>query len=223
MQHITKKRNFIFKSKVMKHLCITVIIMLFGLNLAEAQIKRTAITEMKGSQLHDSPASHGDLSDFVISTSVLGYMKIDDIEGESQDSEHRNEIELYGISWNSSRQQSSVGSGRNRGEINHSPIRITKSIDKASPYIMEANWKGKAIDQVEITLVSNNDNFEYMTIVLENVMISSYLTRQGELPGKGFEFIGLSFEQIRVLYKSQNDDGSEGDEHEVEYDVVAGV
>ena len=207
----------------MKHLCIIVIIMLFGINSAEAQIKRSAFTEIKGSQLHDSSASPGDLSGYVFSTSVRGYMKIDDIEGESVDREHRNEIELYGISWNSSREQSPVGSGRNRGKINHSPIRITKSIDKASPYIMEANWKGKTIDQVEITLVTGSDNFEYMTIVLENVMISSYLTRQGELPGKPYEFIGLSFEKIRVLYKSQNDDGSEGDEHEVEYDVVAGV
>jgi type VI secretion system secreted protein Hcp len=59
---------------------------------------------------------------------------------------------------------------------------------------------------------------------MTNVIISSYEMLPTDADGLMIEEnVSLSFEEIKILYTVQADDHSKGDEHEIEYDVAAGV
>jgi type VI secretion system secreted protein Hcp len=62
------------------------------------------------------------------------FLKIDGIQGESQDKTHKNEIQLNSFSWGASNMgTSATGGGAGAGKVQFSDFSITKSVDTASP------------------------------------------------------------------------------------------
>ena len=61
---------------------------------------------------------------------------------------------------------------------------------------------------------------------MTNCIISSY-EMQNDGEDEDMQMIGekvsIAFEKVKILYTVQAEDGSAGDEHEIEYDVVAGA
>jgi type VI secretion system secreted protein Hcp len=73
---------------------------------------------------------------------------------------------------------------------------------------------------------SGEAHLDYLIVTLSNVIISSY-TMEGSGPKESdddmiVETVALSCEKIGVKYTVQADDHSAGDEHEIEYDLIAG-
>ena len=157
-----------------------------------------------------------------------GYLKIDGIDGESKRAEHEGEIDCYGVEFNASQSSSSsVGSGRTRGRATLSDFKFHKWMDASSPYLMLSCAKGKSFSEIVFTVRkdSGDAHLDYLVITLTNCIISSYGMSQNSPEEASSEMIAetctVSYEKLNFKYLVQADDHSKGDEHEVEYDLVA--
>ncbi|WP_149141254.1 Hcp family type VI secretion system effector [Gemmobacter caeruleus] len=157
-----------------------------------------------------------------------GYLKIEGIDGESRRAEHEGEIDVFGVSFEASQSSSaSVGSGRTRGRATLSDFTFFKWFDAASPYLALACARGKSFSEIVFTARkdSGDAHLDYLIITLTNCIISGYSMSQNapedSSPELISERIGVSYEKVAIKYVVQADDHSKGDEHEVEYDLVA--
>lgn len=163
---------------------------------------------------------------------IQGYLKIDDIQGESQRADHEEEIDFYGLHWEVKQQSSSsVGHGRSRGRADVSGITLWKALDAASPYLALAAMQGKSIPEAvaSVRKDSGDAHLDYLKITMTNCMISAveFLNHDEEPDDVNdqiiHEKITITCEKINVIYTVQADDHSAGDEHEIEYDIGAGA
>ena len=85
--------------------------------------------------------------------------------------------------------------------------------------------QGKAFDEIVISFRqdSGEAHLDYLKVTLTNVVISSHSLSGSSMGEEITDNIALSFEKINVVYTMQADDHSSGDEHEIEYDISAGV
>lgn len=158
--------------------------------------------------------------------SMTGYMKLPDIAGESRREGHEEEIDILAIDWSMAQAANmQQGSGRTSSRATVNPIGISKIYDASSPYISLACMQGKAFDEVVISFRqdSGEAHLDYLVITLTNVVISAYSLSGSAMGEEITDNLTLAFEKVKVLYTVQADDHSSGDEHEIEYDVAAGV
>jgi len=159
------------------------------------------------------------------SASAAAYMKIGDIEGESQRVDYEGWIVISGLELDITREGiANYLRGRARSRARVEPIDVYKELDKATPYLMLATLQGKTFDEVEIHFVrdSGEARLPFLKYTFSNVSLSSYGTSAGA-DERPTESLSLNFEKIKVVYVEQADDHSAGDEHEITYDIAAGV
>jgi type VI secretion system secreted protein Hcp len=158
-----------------------------------------------------------------------GYLKIGDIQGESQRAEHEEEIDIHDMRWNIEQGSAAqVGKGRSRARAQVSALELSKFVDASSVYLALACMQGKSFPDMTLAVRkdSGDAHLDYLVITMENVTISKY-----EVLGVGEqeegqmieEALGLVFENVTYKYTVQEDDHSAGGEHEVTYDIAAGV
>jgi type VI secretion system secreted protein Hcp len=137
------------------------------------------------------------------------FLKIDGIDGESTDDSHRGEIEILSYSWGMSNSGSfAAGGGGGAGKVSFSSIRLTSSVNKASPMLFESVATGKHFPTATISVVkTGQENQEFLKITLTDVIISSYQAggMSGDIPMDSFK---LNFAKIEYEYKPQSPDGS---------------
>jgi type VI secretion system secreted protein Hcp len=157
-----------------------------------------------------------------------GYLKIEDIKGESKRAEHEDEIDCFGVEFNASQSSSSaVGSGRTRGRATLSDFTFHKWMDASSPYLMFACAKGKSFKEMVFAVRkdSGDVHLDYLVITLTNCIISGYKMSQSAAEAANEELISeeikVSYEEIKFKYVLQADDHSKGNDHEVGYNLVA--
>lgn len=157
-----------------------------------------------------------------------GYLKIEGIDGESKRADHEGEIDCFGVEFKATQMSSSsVGSGRTRGRATLSDFTFHKWFDASSPYLALACAKGKSFTEIVFTVRkdSGDAHLDYLIITLTNCILSSYAMSQNSPEEASSEMIGesisISYEKLNIKYTVQADDHSKGDEHEIEYDLVA--
>jgi type VI secretion system secreted protein Hcp len=157
-----------------------------------------------------------------------GYLKIEGIDGESVRADHEGEIDCWGVTFSAQQaSSSSVGSGRTRGRATLSDFGFMKTYDASSPYLALACAKGKSFGEIVFSARkdSGDAHLDYLVVTLENCIISSYqmgISAPEETSGQQItESIAVSYEKLKIKYVVQADDHSKGDEHEIEYDLVA--
>ncbi len=67
---------------------------------------------------------------------------------------------------------------------------------------------------------------DYLMITMTNCVLTDYQMENGGLDDPLeliSEAVDIEFEDVRIRYVPQADDGSAGAEHEVEFDIVSGV
>ena len=165
-----------------------------------------------------------------------GYVNIPDIGGESQRADHEGEIDITDIMWHIEQAATAqTGRGRARSRAEVSSLYCKKTYDASSPYIALAAMQAKSFKDVVVTVRrdSGDAHLDYLTITMTNTIISKYeITGTGRITdSEGVEregqelqeHIGFAFENINIKYVVQEDDHSAGDEHEIEFDIAAGV
>jgi type VI secretion system secreted protein Hcp len=149
------------------------------------------------------------------------FLKIQGIDGESQDSQHKNEIEL--LSWSCAETQTgsaSKGSGMGSGKVEVHDMTFTKNIDKATVNLIKACATGNHIPKADLSMRKAGDGQkEYLHITLEDVLVSSYSTGSGgESPT---ENISLNFGKFTFEYFAQNNQGTMTSVGKAGWDVKA--
>lgn len=152
-----------------------------------------------------------------------GYLKIDDIPGESKRSGHEEEIVVSSFSWGATRSAfRNSGGQRESGLPEVQSLSISKDFDASSPYLALACIKAKNLGDVVLTLRKDqgDEHSDYLTITLTNVLVESFQTGGGG-GGNPVDSVTLSFDTVKMLYIQDADDLTKGGEHEMEYDILA--
>lgn len=155
-----------------------------------------------------------------LSGAIDMFIKIEGVDGESQDADHRGEIDVLSWSWGMSNSSSSIGGGGGAGKANFQDISVTKWLDKSSPKLMEACATGNHIPQATIVCrKAGGEPLEYLVITMENVLVTSVSTGGSGGEDRLTENVTLNFAQIRVKYTEQMPDGAIGDTVEFGWDI----
>ncbi|MCE7735339.1 MAG: type VI secretion system tube protein Hcp [Candidatus Heimdallarchaeota archaeon] len=140
-------------------------------------------------------------------------LKIDgnDIEGESTIAslERENTIEVYSYRYEVITPRE-ASSGALTGRRQHSPIVITKRIDKTSPLLFKALTMNEPVDEGQFRFyrpsVGGEGNEEhYMTVLIEQGYVASYRTFTiSDYTGQGtflMEEVSFVFQDITITYE----------------------
>jgi type VI secretion system secreted protein Hcp len=158
-----------------------------------------------------------------------GYLKIADINGESHRADHEDEIDIHGLQWSIQQDSSTnTGRGRRQSRAKVDQLVLTKHTDAASPYLALATMQGKRFDEIQLSVRkdSGEAHLDYLVITMTNCLISGFDMNAGPPDTTDSlitEKIAITFEKIKMIYTVQADDHSAGDEHEIEFDIAAGV
>jgi len=140
------------------------------------------------------------------------FLKVDGIDGESQDTKHSSEIQLLSYSFGADQPGSSaVGGGSGVGKVNMHDLTFLKNVDKSSPRLFVACCTGQHIKSAVLTVrKAGTDPQDYMTVTMNDLIVSS-IHNTGQPNGKDglpTEQISLNFSKINYEYKEQGSDGS---------------
>ncbi len=106
------------------------------------------------------------------------FLKIDGIEGESQDHKHKNEIDVESWSWG----QTNAGDAASRGgmgagKVSMQDFHFVMRMNKATPKLMEACATGQHIKQAVLTCrKAGKDQQEFLKVTMSDYIVSSYQT-----------------------------------------------
>lgn len=162
----------------------------------------------------------------VASAAAVDYfLKIDGIEGESTDDQHRNQIEILSFSWGEnqpgiSRQAQGVGGGGS-GKASFQDIHFKASANKATPKLMLAAATGQHIKSAKLFVRKAGERQQdFYEIELQDVIVSSYQAggQGGSVPTDSFS---LNFTKIQFEYSPQSPDGTLGSPIKAGYDIKA--
>ncbi|MGO8797949.1 MAG: Hcp family type VI secretion system effector [Roseiarcus sp.] len=151
------------------------------------------------------------------------FLKLDGIEGESQDDRHKGEIHIksYNLAAaNSGSAGANLGSGIGKAQVQD--LGFTKHVDKSSPNLFISCCSGKPIQTAVLTVRKAGEKpQEYMTITLTEVFVSSFNHTGNDGAGLPLESVSLNFSKIKFEYKTQLSDGTLGAAIAKTYDIKA--
>jgi type VI secretion system Hcp family effector len=106
---------------------------------------------------------------------LTAYMKIDDIEGESQDANHDKWIDILSIS--SGIRQIMID-GQPSGTREHKPVKVTHRVDKASPLLMDVLTSGQPLPDITLEATEpvrgTGSSVTYFRYKLKDARVTSY-------------------------------------------------
>ena len=152
-------------------------------------------------------------------------LEIDGIKGESQDSKHKETIEIASFSTGVAHPGDfRSNTGGSTGKANFQDAHFTTRVNKASANLLQACAMGKHIGKATLYVrkATGEGQQEYLKIELTDVLVSSYQIggHDGDdsIPGDQFS---LNYAKIEFVYKPQTDKGALGPEVSMKYDIAA--
>lgn len=138
------------------------------------------------------------------------------IKGETKDKVYSKKggIDVLAWSWGLSNSGSAhMGAGQGAGKANFQDISFTKYIDLASTKLMTSCATGTHIKEAKLVIrKAGGSPLEYLLIDLSDCLISSYSTGGSGGEDRLTENVSLNFAIVKVDYKTQKEDGTEGTE-----------
>jgi type VI secretion system secreted protein Hcp len=153
------------------------------------------------------------------------FLKIEGITGESQDSKHKDEIDVLSWSWGMTQSGTThLGSGGGAGKVAVHDLSVTKYLDNSSPNLMLYCCKGKHITEMNLTVRKAGDNpLEYLKIKMENGLVSSVSTGGSGGEDRLTENVTLNFQKVHVEYSKQKADGSGEAGPELKWNIAENI
>jgi len=149
------------------------------------------------------------------------FLKLDGINGEATDQNHKNEIGILSWSWGAS-QQSTVagGGGSGAGKASVADLHIVKHYDAASVELFKSLLAGKHIPNAVLTANkagSADGGKPFLKVTLTEMFVTSLQSSGStEVPT---ESVSFSYATVKVEYSKQNDQGVLTAAGSVSYDV----
>ena len=150
------------------------------------------------------------------------FLKIGNIKGESTDSKHKDQIEVFSWSWGVTNAATvGTGGGGGVGKSSFSDLNFTHRYDRAAPLL----WRACAVGQhfTEATLVGTKQGKaaqDYLIVKMSDVVVTS-ASASDSSGGDAMEAVGVKFAKVDVEYKPQKADGSFDASVRFKYDIKA--
>jgi type VI secretion system secreted protein Hcp len=138
------------------------------------------------------------------------FLKIDGIEGESQDNKHQGEIDIESFSWGAKQSGTiAVGGGGGAGKVSMQDFHFAMGVNKATPILFLACAQGDHIKNAILTCrKAGKEQQEFLKITMSDVLVSSFQTGgSGAGDVVPTDQISLNFAKIEVEYKEQDATG----------------
>ena len=131
------------------------------------------------------------------------FLKLDGIDGESNDSKHKGEIDVLSFTWNISR-------GR-RGRAKVADFSIVKHVDKATPQLFDAVCGGDRISEATLTArKAGGSQQNFLIVKLHEVLVTSVTPAGNTANDLPMEQVSLSFGKSEITYIPQDNTGKPG-------------
>jgi type VI secretion system secreted protein Hcp len=149
------------------------------------------------------------------------FLKIDGIEGESQDAKHKNEIDVESWSWGETQVGAhAAGGGGGAGKVDMHDFSFVMKVNKASPKLLLTCASGEHIKKaVLVCRKAGKDQQEYVKITLSDLLVSSFQTGGSAGDVIPVDQISLNFSKIEYEYKEQKPDGTLGSAVQAGWDL----
>lgn len=139
------------------------------------------------------------------------FLKLEGIDGESEDKTHSKEIHIE--SWSFGEQQSGTmahGGGGGAGKVQMHDFHFVMKTNAASPKLFLACASGEHIKKAVLTCrKAGKDQQEYLKWTFTELLVSSYQTGgSGSSDVLPLDQISLNFAQVEIAYKAQKADGT---------------
>lgn len=152
------------------------------------------------------------------------FLKIDGIDGESQDSKHKGDIDLQSWSWGESQSGTHAGGGGGgAGKVSMQDFHFVMKVNKATPKLILACANGEHIKKaVLVCRKAGKEQQEFLKYTFSDLLVSSYQTggssHGDEIPN---EQVSLNYAKVEIEYKEQKPDGTLGGAIKAGYDLKA--
>jgi type VI secretion system secreted protein Hcp len=136
------------------------------------------------------------------------FLKLDGIDGESQDSNHKNQIQIMSWSWGGSQVSSVAGTGGSgAGKADLSDFSIMTYFDKATPKFFKNLGAGTHIKSGTMEAVkSGADGKPYLKVDFKELFVSSLqISGSSEIPTVSLSF---TYNEIKIDYSVQDENGN---------------
>jgi type VI secretion system secreted protein Hcp len=150
------------------------------------------------------------------------FLKLDGVTGESQDSTHKNEIDVLSWSWGMSQSGTThMGGGGGSGKVSVQDLSLTKYLDASSPTLQKFCANGKHVATATLTVRKAGENpLEYLKIDLEEIIISSVSTGGSGGEDRLTENVSLNFKKFHTTYTPQDEAGGAGAAVEAKWNIA---
>ncbi|MEW6209056.1 MAG: type VI secretion system tube protein Hcp [Acidobacteriota bacterium] len=150
------------------------------------------------------------------------FLKIQGIEGESQDNVHKGTIQLESWSFGESQTGSfAYGGGGGAGKVQMQDFHFTMKANKASPKLFLACATGEHIPQaILIARKAGKEQRDFLKWTFTDLLISSFQTGgQANSDDIPMESISFNFAKAEVEYREQQPDGTLAGPVRASYDL----
>jgi len=150
------------------------------------------------------------------------FLKVDGIDGESQDSKHKGDIDVESFSFGATQTGThSGGGGGGAGKVSMQDFHFTQKVNKASPKLALACATGQHIKKaVLVARKAGGTQQEFYKVTFTDLLVSSYQisgSRHGDTVP--VDQISLNFAKIEWNYQMQDDKGAVGNPVIAGYDL----
>jgi type VI secretion system secreted protein Hcp len=149
------------------------------------------------------------------------FLKLDEVSGESTDEMHHDEIEVLSWSWGLAQSASThSGGGGGAGRVTVNDLAFTKLLDIASPHLLTMCCNGRHVPKAVLTVRSSGETpLEYLTLTLDEVLVSSISVAATDGDVRPAENVTLNFARFHFAYARQGSDGRIGEPVKAEWDI----
>jgi type VI secretion system secreted protein Hcp len=141
------------------------------------------------------------------------FLKMTGITGESQESKHTGEIEIFGYSEGLSNLSSGgTGMGGGVGRVEYRDFTFQCKLEKAVPTLMSWCADHKVISEAKMSgtkVGGSGASYDYVQITMKNCRIAA-VDLGGSMNAEGSVSISLNFEEIKTEYWEESASGGQG-------------
>ena len=139
------------------------------------------------------------------------FLKLAGIAGESQDAQHKGEIDILGWSWGVAEAQPAAGAGVAAPKPNFHQLSVQKVVDLSSAPLLATVAKGSRIATGTLTIVRTGAAPEtFLVLNMKDIAIASINMAESQAENRPTETIALVFGQIDFEYTEFLANGAKG-------------
>jgi type VI secretion system secreted protein Hcp len=155
------------------------------------------------------------------------FLKLAGIPGESKDSKHKDEIDIFSYSWGVSQLDAqggggAAGGGAGAGKASFQDFNFLVPVSKASPKLFLACASGQHVPDATLTIRRSGEfQVEFLVYKLNDIQVTSFQESASSGEDRPVDSFSINYGKIEISYKEQNEKGGVGSETTAGWDLKA--